>query len=174
MNNKERLNKGKKLSFLLRHDTNYKFDEHGWRTVKDLEDNYGYTLEMLEELVETNDKKRYEFNNDKTAIRARQGHSINVDVELKEETPPDILYHGSALDFFECIKLQGIEKMGRLHVHLTENKDTAINTGKRYGIPLVYTIDSKQMHIDNIKFYHSNNNVWLTDYVDPKYIISVK
>lgn len=77
------IRKGKRLAFLLRHDEGYQFDEHGWREVSDLIANHGYTMELLDEIVETNNKKRYEYSEDKTKIRARQGHSINVDVELK-------------------------------------------------------------------------------------------
>ena len=99
---------GKKLSFLLRHDKNYQFDKHGYREVSNLIDKQGFTFELLEEIVKINDKKRYEFSEGKTKIRARQGHSINVDVELKECTPPDILYHGTATRFIESIEDTGI------------------------------------------------------------------
>ena len=85
------IRKSKRLAFLLRHDEEYQFDEHGWRDVSDLIANHGYTMELLDEIVEKNIKKRYEYSEDKSKIRARQGHSINVDVELKETTPPDIL-----------------------------------------------------------------------------------
>ena len=82
------IRKGKRLAFLLRHDEEYQFDEHGWREVSDLIANHGYTMELLDEIVETNNKKRYEFSEDKTKIRARQGHSINVDVELRKQFLP--------------------------------------------------------------------------------------
>ena len=95
-NNHKLIQRGKRLSFLLRHDREYAFDEHGWREVKDLTENHGYTMEELEEIVATNNKQRYEFSEDRTRIRARQGHSIQVDVELKETTPPEVLYHGTA------------------------------------------------------------------------------
>ena len=88
--------RGKRLAYLLRHDKSYHFDEHGWREVSDLVANYHYTMEELEEIVATNNKQRYEFSEDKTRIRARQGHSVDVDVELEEATPPDVLYHGTA------------------------------------------------------------------------------
>ena len=86
------------LAYLLRHDKDYSFDEHGWREVSDLIDNYGYSIELLKDIVENNNKKRYEFSEDGNYIRARQGHSIDVDVELEESTPPDILYHGTSSD----------------------------------------------------------------------------
>lgn len=162
--------KGKHLSFLLRHDTEYQFDKHGYREVKDLVKNHGYTKSELIEIVETNDKQRYEFNNDKTKIRARQGHSVNVDVELKETTPPDVLYHGTATRFLDSIMKNGINKMSRNYVQLSSDIDTATTVGSRHGTPIILKVDSRKMSDDGIKFYLSNNNVWLTEYVDTKYI----
>lgn len=167
---KDLIKKGKHLSFLLRHDTEYIFDEHGYREVSDLINNHSYTKQELEEIVETNDKKRYEFNSNHTKIRARQGHSIDINVDLKEATPPDSLYHGTATRFLESIFKEGLKKMNRNHVHLSENMKTANEVGKRYGKPVLLKIDSKRMYNDGIKFYLSNNNVWLTDYVPITYI----
>lgn len=165
------IRKGKRLAFLLRHDKDYQFDEHGWREVSDLIANHGYTMELLDEIVETNNKKRYEYSEDKSKIRARQGHSVNVDVELKEVIPPDILYHGTAETTLSAIMKEGIIKGSRLHVHLSQTEETALNVGKRHGKPVVLRINAGQMNQDGIKFYLSNNGVWLTEYVSPKYII---
>lgn len=159
------------LAFLLRHDTNYKFDEYGWREVRDLIDNHGYTFEMLDDIVENNGKARYEYSNDKKYIRARQGHSIQVNVELEEKIPPKFLYHGTSKSAVSSIMKTGIKKGTRLYVHLSDNKDTAQNVGARHGEPVVLTVDTETMHKDGIKFYLSRNNVWLTDYVEPKYVI---
>ena len=173
--NKELINKGKHLAFLLRHDENaFKsgiIDKQGWRNISELVKNQGYTKEILEEIVETNNKKRYEFNQDKTKIRARQGHSINVDVELAEAIPPTILYHGTSTNALEGIYKQGINKMGRLYVHLSKDEETALKVGSRHGKPYALKINTEQMYKDGIKFYLSNNNVWLTEFVDKKYII---
>ena len=174
MENKDLVRKGKHLAFLLRHDTEYQFDEHGWREVSDLIKNQGYTMRELEEIVETNNKKRYEFSDDKKKIRARQGHSIPVDVELKETTPPDVLYHGTATRFLSSILKQGIVKGTRLYVHLSDNVETAEKVGSRHGKPVVLFLDTKRMVADGIKFYLSNNNVWLTEYVDSKYIFKIR
>ena len=165
------IRKSKRLAFLLRHDEEYQFDEHGWREVSDLIANHGYTMELLDEIVETNIKKRYEYSEDKSKIRARQGHSINVDVELKETTPLDMLYHGTAETTVPAILKEGIIKVSRLYVHLSQTEDTAVNVGKRHGKPAVLRIDAKQMSEDGIKIYLSNNGVWLTDYVDAKYVM---
>lgn len=163
------MNKGKQLSYLLRHDKNYKFDKNGWREVLDLIKNHNYTFDEIDEIVKTNNKQRFEFNYDKTKIRARQGHSINVDVELKETIPPKILYHGTAKHFLESINKFGINKGNRLYVHLSDNINTAINVGRRHGEPVVISIDTEKMISDGCKFYLSNNGVWLTEYVNIKY-----
>ena len=172
-NEKDLIRKGKQLSFLLRHDTEYKFDDHGYREVLDLVQNHGFTKDEIVELVETNDKQRYEFNDDKSKIRARQGHSVNINVDLKETLPPDVLFHGTATRFLSSIKEKGILKMSRNYVQLSENFDIAMEGGKRHGKPVVLAVDTKTMREDGVKFYLSNNNVWLTEFVDSKYIPAI-
>ena len=175
MNKKELLTeKGKELAFLLRHDKeafdNGLIDQNGWRNVSELVSDKGYSVDLIEEIVVTNNKKRYEFNEDHTKIRARQGHSINVDVGLTEAEPPKVLYHGTSNDVIDSIMREGIKKGTRLYVHLSKDKETATNVGARHGTPHVLEINSEQMYKDGVKFYLSNNGVWLTDYVDNKYI----
>ena len=165
-------NKGIELAYLLRHDKEYKFDEHGYRDVNDLINNHGYTFEEIQHIVDTNNKKRFEFNEDKTKIRARQGHNVNVNVDLTEKLPPDILYHGTSFKYIKSIKGIGITSQSRLYVHLSDNIETAFNVGKRHGDPIVLTINCASMVKDGIKFYLSNNNVWLTKYIHPKYILN--
>lgn len=165
--------KGKYLSYLLRHDKqafdDNKIDENGWRDINELCE-LGFTRDLIELLVSTNSKKRYEFNKDKTKIRARQGHSIPVDVELKEMTPPDCLYHGTASRFIDSIMREGLKPQTRLYVHLSNDYDTAVKVGQRHGKPVILKIDTARMANDGIRFYLSNNGVWLTKYVDKKYI----
>lgn len=162
--------KSRQLAFLLRHDVEYVFDEHGWRDVENLILHHGFTMPLLENIVVTNNKQRYEFNDDHTKIRARQGHSIKVDVELPIVTPPDVLYHGTSTDSVSDIMSEGLKPGTRLHVHLSADVDTAIKVGRRHGIPSVLKVDTKAMTTDGITFYLSNNGVWLTEYVNPVYI----
>ena len=171
--NKEKalVHKGKRLSYLLRHDQSYTFDAHGYREVSDLIQNHGYTMEELLEIVAMNNKKRYEFNEDKTRIRARQGHSVDVNVDQRECVPPDILFHGTTTRFLDSILKTGINKGTRLHVHLSPDEETAVRVGERHGSPVVLRINARQMHDDGHKFYLSNNGVWLTDFVAPNYLI---
>jgi putative RNA 2'-phosphotransferase len=165
----------KTLSYLLRHNPeDLVMDSNGWVTVEEVLRKLDITFDELKEIVETNDKKRFGFNSDFTKIRANQGHTINVDVELKETTPPKKLYHGTSPTYVkEILKSGGLSKMKRQHVHLSADECTAYNVGKRhskYLQPAIFVVDSEKMYKDGFKFYLSENRVWLTDYVPKKYI----
>ena len=169
------------ISLILRHKPNVigiTLDEHGWANVKELIDGINASgrninMEMLDEIVRTDNKGRYSFNDTKELIRANQGHSIKVNVELKEAKPPDILYHGTATKSLDNIKRQGVRSMSRLYVHLSKDFDTAVNVGSRHGKCAVLVVDAKRMSDDGQKFYLSENGVWLTKYIDWKYIKNV-
>ena len=127
-------------------------------------------MDMLEEIVRTDNKQRYSFNEDKTLIRANQGHSIPVDVELKKAVPPDILYHGTGEKYVSSIDKEGLLPKSRLYVHLSKDIETAENVGRRRGKEIVYRVKSGQMYWDGYKFYLSENGVWLTKEVPIKYL----
>lgn len=103
-------------------------------------------------------------------MRARQGHSMQVDVELEECVPPSRLYHGTAEHFINDILEEGLKPQNRLHVHLSSTIETAVNVGKRHGVPVVFKVDSQKMFNNGVKFYLSRNGVWLTDYVSTEYL----
>ena len=151
-------------------------DEHGWANVEELiqgiaKNNPGFNKEFLEEIVRTDNKQRYSFNDDKTLIRANQGHSIPVDVELEEKEPPKILYHGTGEKYIASIDQNGLIPKSRLYVHLSKDVETAKAVGKRHGKEVVYSINSEQMYKDGYKFYLSKNGVWLTKRVPVKYLM---
>lgn len=166
------------LSLVLRHkpeEIGLTLNENGWVSVEVLlhqMNGYGkkISMEELEEIVATNDKKRYQFSEDKASIRASQGHSVAVDLELPSAIPPQFLYHGTAERNVISILQNGIEKRKRHHVHLSKDEATAVNVGSRHGKPVVLTILSGEMAADGFKFYISENGVWLTDEVPAKYI----
>jgi putative RNA 2'-phosphotransferase len=166
------------LSLILRHSpetVRLQLDAHGWVNVTTLLKQCAahgrrFSLAELEEVVATNDKQRFAFNEEKTMIRANQGHSIEVSLDLPAATPPDFLYHGTVSKFMADIKAKGLLKMNRQHVHLTDDLNTADKVGSRRGIPQILTIRSGQMHQDGMLFYLSENGVWLTDEVPAKYI----
>ncbi|SDQ44696.1 putative RNA 2'-phosphotransferase [Chryseobacterium soldanellicola] len=178
MNEQQKKKTSKFLSYVLRHHPeliNLNLDENGWANVDELitkstNDTQSFTFEELNEIVQTNDKKRFIFNEDKTRIRANQGHSIGIDLALKPQQPPEFLYHGTAQNNIESILEKGIEKRSRQHVHLSQDKETAIKVGMRHGKPIILTIKTGKMFEEGIEFYLSENEVWLTDYVDAKYI----
>ena len=127
-------------------------------------------MELLEDIVRTDAKGRYSFNEDRTLIRANQGHSIPVDVELTETAPPQVLYHGTASRFEQAILEQGLKPMSRLYVHLSGDAKTALTVGRRHGKPVVFEVDSGRMSRDGEHFYISQNGVWLTKRVKPEYL----
>lgn len=164
------------IALVLRHKPEtigITLDEHGWADVGELISGIAkqqpFDMETLERIVATDEKQRYSFNEDKTLIRANQGHSIPVDVELEEEEPPAILYHGTGVKYKASIEENGLIPKSRLYVHLSVDEETALKVGKRHGKPIIYTINATQMHKDGYKFYLSKNGVWLTKSVPVKY-----
>ena len=173
---KKLIEKGKELAFLLRHDKEAfdqcLIDKNGWRQVSELVKSHGFTKALLDEIVETNNKQRYEYDEHKMRIRARQGHSIPVEVELTEVTDCDVLWHGTSPRFIDDIMKEGLLRMSRNHVHLSPDIETAEKVGKRHGGNLcIIKIDAAQMLKDGVKIWLSNNGVYLTKEVNPKYFI---
>ncbi len=178
MNAKQRTKISKFLSLILRHQpeiVGLTLEQNGWANVADLiavcaKNGTTFTLEELREIVETNDKKRFSFDESGERIRANQGHSATVEIEFEQKTPPAILYHGTAEKNVDSILRTGLEKRRRHHVHLSENLETARAVGKRYGEPVIFEIDTAQMLADDFKFFVSANNVWLVDSVAPEFL----
>lgn len=167
------------ISLILRHKPEtigITLDEHGWADVQDLIDGInrssGHTLDMelLEEIVRTDEKQRYSFNEDHTLIRANQGHSVSVDVELEEKIPPNTLWHGTGEKYVSSIDAQGLIPKSRLYVHLSSDIDTARNVGSRHGKPVIYAINCRAMVRDGYRFFLSANHVWLTKEVPALYM----
>jgi putative RNA 2'-phosphotransferase len=166
------------MSYALRHkpqDAGITVDKNGWTRVDSLiesanKNGYELDMEKLKLIVEHNNKKRFILSEDNLKIRANQGHTIKIDLQLKKTVPPVILYHGSAVQNINSILKHGLLKKTRHHVHLSKDIPTAISVGQRYGKPVLFEIDSKQMFADGIHFYLSENGVWLCDEVKPKYL----
>lgn len=165
------------LSYILRHKPDaidLTLDKNGWAEISQLifcakKHNKQLTLELILDVVKQNDKQRFSLSPDNKKIRANQGHSIPIELELESRIPPEYLYHGTAQRFLDSITQNGIHASSRHHVHLSASYDTAINVGKRYGKPVVLKIFSKKMHDAGCVFYCSENGVWLTDFVAPSY-----
>lgn len=174
----ERLSKF--ISMILRHKPEVigiTLDEHGWADVDELIKGINETGEevefsktTLEKIVKTDKKQRYSVSQDKTLIRANQGHSIPVDVELEKKEPPKILYHGTGVKSVKAIQEQGLLPMERLYVHLSTDVETATNVGKRHGTPVIFKVNTEQMQKDGYDFFQSVNGIWLTKEVPAKYL----
>jgi len=170
----------KYISLILRHKPEVigiSLDEHGWANVDELiqgvNKSHPLDMEILERIVAEDEKQRYSFNEDKTLIRANQGHSIPVDVELEEVQPPEFLYHGTGEKYTEAIDRQGLVPKSRLYVHLSVDIETARKVGSRHGKPVVYIVKSGEMCRDGKKFYRSVNGIWLTKGVTVQYLAKV-
>ncbi|ADB40036.1 RNA 2'-phosphotransferase [Spirosoma linguale] len=169
----------KLLSLALRHKpetTGIILDKNGWTDVDLLiaklqAQSYPVNFEQLCYIVDTNNKSRFAFNNDKSKIRANQGHSVEVDLGYMTEEPPHFLYHGTATRFINQIIIEGLKKMSRHHVHLSADELTALRVGERHGEPIVLTVKAKEMAANGHVFHRSENGIWLTDFVPPSYLI---
>lgn len=167
----------KYISLILRHKPEVigiQLDANGWANVEALlagiGRKYPIDFEVSEEIVRTDNKERYSFNEDKTKIRANQGHSIQVDVELSVTEPPEILYHGTAERFSASIEAKGLLPQNRLYVHLSPDMETAEKVGRRHGKPIIYLVNAGQMRQEGYTFLLSANGVWLTKMVPAQYL----
>lgn len=168
------------LSYVLRHkpeEIGIELDAAGWVDVGELlakasASGRPIAREQLERIVATNDKKRFAFNENRTRIRASQGHSVDVELGYSSAVPPEILYHGTADRFLASIRKSGLQKQSRQHVHLSATTDTASAVGQRHGRLVILTIRAGEMHRAGFEFFLSANNVWLTDSVPVRFIDS--
>lgn len=178
MDEKQQRGISKYLSYILRHhpeSAGITLDENGWADVEELiqksaVQNIIFTFEQLNTIVIQNDKQRFIFNESRTMIRASQGHSVAIDLQLTATIPPATLYHGTVAANLENILLEGLKKMERQHVHLSRDIDTAQKVGSRRGKPVILRIDAERMYADGHLFFLSANGVWLTAQVPSTYI----
>ena len=171
------------LARILRHRPEMigiSLDKNGWANVDELIRGINDTgreidLPILRRIVSENDKKRFSFNEDETKIRANHGHTVVVDVDLVPKTPPEILYHGTVESNVPSIENNGLSRMKRLYVHLSADKEKAMNVAsRRKGSPVIYEVSSRKMNEDGYTFYQAINGIWLTKYVPREYISILK
>ncbi|MFW6311578.1 MAG: RNA 2'-phosphotransferase [Nanoarchaeota archaeon] len=172
-------NKSREISYLLRHNPqDLKIDKEGWVSVNDLLDKLQISFNDLEYIVDNNDKKRFSFNTDKTLIRANQGHSksLNINITYKKIKFPTYYYHGTALYNLQSILNKGLISQSRSHVHLSKDEETAYKVGMRHAKRernlVILKVDGLKMSLKGFDLFESDNNVILTDKV-PKEFISV-
>jgi putative RNA 2'-phosphotransferase len=150
----------------------------GWVSVDDLLAASGRTgfpiaYDELIECVQTNDKKRFSFDDSGDLIRANQGHSVEVDLRLEVREPPGVLFHGTVEPFLVSIMADGLKRGKRHHVHLSRDVETARKVGARRGKPVILRVDAGKMHGAGYRFFLSANGVWLTDSVPPAFLARV-
>lgn len=178
MTDKETIRASKFLSLILRHEperVGLKLGEAGWVGVNELlqavnANGVALTLGQLQHIVATSDKKRFAFSEDGQRIRASQGHSVEVDLQYLPQTPPEILYHGTATRFLDGIRKDGLQRMERHDVHLSAETKVTLQVAGRHGKPVLLKIRAGEMHRAGFVFRCSANGVWLIDQVPPQFI----
>ena len=178
MDRKRLVKTSKYLSRHLRHDParlGLTLGSGGWVAVDELlraceAHSFSLTRAELDEVVKRNDKRRFSFDPTGTMIRANQGHSVDVDLGLKPTTPPQVLFHGTGRGSLDAIMREGLKRMGRHHVHLSPDPETALRVGTRHGPPVVLEVRAGEMHIDGHEFFLTANGVWLTLEVPARYL----
>ena len=168
----------KLLSYWLRHQPEaggLTLDANGWTSTPSLlvalqRHGVPHTLDDLQALVESSDKKRFELSSDESHIRARQGHSVAVEGDWSSATPPDVLFHGTPTRFLPAILAEGLKPMKRHHVHLSPDIATAAVVGARRGDTAILEIDCAAMVAAGHAFFVTGNGVWLTDAVPPAFL----
>lgn len=166
------------MSLVLRHEpekANLTLEPGGWVFIDDLlagaaRAGFHFTRDELEEVVERCEKQRFAIDETDTKIRANQGHSTEVDLQLQPAEPPAELYHGTAERNLVAVLRDGLLKMARHHVHLSPDTQTATKVGSRHGKPVILVVDAAKMRADGHIFYCSSNGVWLVDHVPPQYL----
>lgn len=164
------IKKSKRLAYLLRHSD--KPDQNGWVNTSIVSNELSLSQQDIQQIVNGDDKGRFDLSDDNLRIRALYGHSIKIDLELKSTAPPFVLYHGTAEKYLQSIMKDGILPRKRSYVHLSESKDIANQVGARHGNPIVLSVDAKSMFENGCKFYKAQKNVWLAECVPSEYIMS--
>jgi putative RNA 2'-phosphotransferase len=166
------------MSYVLRHEPQsigLILDPEGWASIEDLiqlsqQSQTPLTHETIIEVVRTSDKQRFKLSEDGRRVRTNQGHSIPIDLALKPQTPPHLLYHGTAERFVDSIVEKGLVPGSRQHVHLSLDMETARRVGQRHGKPTVFVVKAHEMFLSGHMFYVSDNGVWLTMHVPTQFL----
>lgn len=171
------------LSYVLRHKPEaigLSLNKEGWTAINDLilfsvKEGYILNNDIIRNIVDNSDKKRFEISDDGLHVRAVQGHSSQqINIKYEEKKPPEFLYHGTATRFLTSILEQGLNAKSRQYVHLSSDEDTAIQVGMRHGKPVVLKIQALNMYKQGFRFYQANNGVWLTQSVPPDSFIQME
>lgn len=166
------------LSLILRHQPEtigLQLDAQGWADIAELlqkaaATGRSMTRADMDQVIAGNDKKRFTVSADGLRLRAAQGHSTPVQLELPARTPPDLLYHGTATRFLDAILAEGLKPQARQHVHLSTDSETAQQVGSRHGRAVVLVVDAAAMQAEDFSFFQADNGVWLTAAVPARFL----
>ena len=171
---------GKEITYALRHapwEYELEMDDKGFVDIEQLlsaineENKYSKIIDKFDiiKVMEVSNKKRLEIIGER--IRAMYGHSFPMQIKYEEETPPAMLYHGTAKRFLNSIKKEGLKPTSRQYVHLSEDIETAKMVGKRRDSdPVILYIDTVEAIKAGVKFYKANDKVWLCKELLPQFI----
>lgn len=173
-----KIKRSKFLSLVLRHNPSIiglELGSNGWVSIEKLSQNsqqskQPLSVDEINEIAASNEKKRFTISEDGLLIRAAQGHSLGIELNLEPTQPPEILYHGTAEKFIEAIKLQGLLPMTRDYVHLSKDTETALKVGSRHGKPRIIKVSAFEMATNGYKFFRAENGVWLVKEVPANYL----
>jgi putative RNA 2'-phosphotransferase len=164
------------MSFVLRHkpeNFGLKLDPYGFVNTKELllvlQNRYGKVqLSDIEKVVKNCPKGRFEIKGEK--IRARYGHSIEVQLDVQPSEPPKYLYHGTSPAMKNTVLVEGLKPMKRRYVHLSKSKEDAFQVGRRKSRnPMVFTIKAKEAFQQGTRFYDMGTVV-LSEFVSSEFI----
>ncbi len=164
------------LSLILRHapeTIGLTLDDQGYGLIEDIiaKSKIPMSAELIDQIVKSDSKGRYEYSPCFTKIRAAQGHSLKtVNIDYNKQVPSITLYHGTVHRNLMQIKMVGLKSMNRTHVHLSEDVDTAKRVGQRHCKPVVLEIRAKDAWDAGYSFYLAENGVWLADEVPARFI----
>lgn len=164
---------GKALAMLLRHDParfGVALDCAGWGDVAAVAAGLGLDVVGLLTIIRQDEKGRFVLSEDGAHVRAAQGHSFEVDLGLVPREPPSMLWHGTHSAVLEPIRREGLRPMGRTHVHLSGDPETASRVGGRRGKPVLLRVMAGAMWAAGTPFYRAENGVWLVDAVTPGFL----
>lgn len=167
------------MSYVLRHapqELGLVLTEDGWTEYAEFSrrlcDKLGIEDDDIRRVIDENAKKRFTLEDGR--IRAAQGHSVKVDLDLQPQVPPALLYHGTTAEAWAGIRVSGLQPMGRTHVHLSADLQTARTVAaRRRGPHVLLKVDAGAMNADGIAFFQADNGVWLADKIPPDYLSAV-
>jgi len=167
---------GRFISGALRHfpdDLGLAMNQHGWVDLDVLVDamrtRYKWSnKEKLFSIIESDEKGRYEIKVNK--IRARYGHSVDIDLDYDENTLPEV-YYGASREEVDILLEKGIKPVKQRYVHLSTSVDKAREVAKIHTEdPVLLVINAEEAQNDGVAILSATENIVLADEIPPQYL----